>query len=106
MRGCFEWRINNDQYSAFDHFCSAQRAERFASSVFEVGHLKWCLMVHPNGERIDQKGQVVLSLHFVDRMPINVSLVIVRRTLYCPEMNISDSAFSNFKSPIIGPTEL
>lgn len=96
MRGSFEWTIRNDKHKMFDHFIEARLGQRFTSSVFEIGHLKWCLMVYPNGENHMDEGAVTLSLHFVDRHPVGVSLVTIKRTLYCLEFDIYDTAYFQF----------
>eukprot|EP01083_Nonionella_stella_P167612 563804_1 len=99
MKKIFEWTICNDEhngFNTFDRFIHAPHGERFMSHVFEMGHLKWCLMVFPNGEEENERGFVKLSLFFPDTVPTNLSLIVIKFQFYCPEFNVYQGGLMQF----------
>eukprot|EP01083_Nonionella_stella_P132511 402918_1 len=100
MKRVFEWEIRNDErngFNQFDRFVHALHGERFMSHVFEMGHLKWCLIVYPNGQHENEHGFVKLQLFFADTMPTNLSLIVIKYLFYCPEFNVYQGGLMQFE---------
>ena len=96
MCGKFEWTIANNEFKTFDHFLDAEHGQRVSSPLFEIGHLKWCLMVDPNGEYVDEEGSVKMSLILVGKLPTKVGKLTIATVFYCKELRVFYSTVHEF----------
>eukprot|EP01084_Bolivina_argentea_P170061 294699_1 len=100
IKGNFEWKICNNyrgKYDIFDHFVNALNGQRFFSNMFEIGHLKWCLMAFPNGETLEEKHFVKLQLFLSDTTPTNLATIWIRFQLYCREFRVYQTGIMKFE---------
>eukprot|EP01084_Bolivina_argentea_P094614 170097_1 len=76
MKGSFEWNISNNFVGKF------KTKETMTSNLFEIGYLKWALIVYPKGENAKWSK---IQLCLVDRLPQKLSSLVIKYQFYCIE---------------------
>eukprot|EP01084_Bolivina_argentea_P263091 445176_1 len=65
---CQSYFIDDTIYSMND-ICNAQCGHVFKSPIFNIGNLKFCLVVYPNGNKQQTEGFVQFFMHLVSLSP-------------------------------------
>ena len=86
--GSYIWKIDDE--NIIDAMMNAKYKQVFESEIFEMAHLKWQLLVYPNGHDANWKGTFSVRLKPISIPPILSEIVFFR------ELSILETGTRNF----------
>ena len=91
--GKFEWSVKDIQI--IQRMLNATNKQLFESRPFIMAKLKWIIQLYPNGDNDKNTGSIKVYLKLLS-MPIQVSKIIVSRTIRCNKTMASCTGINAF----------
>ena len=92
-QGSYTWQITNPQ--SISRLINAKVGESFESEIFEIGKLKWVIIVYPNGWNKKNKGCFNICIKLLT-MSSKWRQLILCRTIECIETMSSCTSIASY----------
>ena len=91
--GNYTWKITDD--ILISNMLSAYPAELFESNIFKIANLKWQILLYPNGEKQQRKGNVKIYIRLVE-FPEELSTICTAFTIQCDNTMSANTNIKKF----------
>ena len=84
--GRYIWNINDEDI--INKMFQSKIGEKYESSIFEIGKLKWILLAYPNGYNSIHHGSFKLYLKLLSTIPEKWKNIVICIRTKCKEINL------------------